>query len=730
MSIDVNVQNDLVIVTESSEDITVNVSNAAGPAGQGVPVGGTTGQVLKKFSNTNYDTFWAADASGLTSVGLSMPSAFTVSNSPLTSNGTLTVTGAGNATQYVRGDGQLATLPTGSSGGGASVSYYLNGSVNQGTIGGVTYYEINRTPILGAGTDFTRNTNGYIASFLTDANDPALLSIPAGNFNFETYFQASSGGGNPTFYVELYKYDGTTFTLIASNSGSPKLINDGTNIEAYFSALAVPQTTLTLTDRLAVRIYVNTSGRTITLHTENNTLCQVITTFTTGLNALNGLTSQVQYFATGTSGTDFAISSASSTHTFNLPTASATNRGALSSADWTSFNNKQATLTLTTTGTSGAATLVGATLNIPQYSGGGGTTIYTGDGTLAGDRTVTSNGNSLRILGGKEFNTNIQTSLILEGTTTSKYVELYLKNVNASGKTYSFRSDPDGKYTFLNMTDVVNLYQYNPSNTQHTFSGSQVNVVGSSINSQGLWLGTTSGTLSNYNLYSNSGITFVNATADIRFAISNSEKIRLTSAGRLLLGTTDEGTFRLDVNGTARVSGKSFFGNGSSYIYSSFQSVVNTSSTSSAYFEVSGAASNTSAILFTKAGSLSTMWNLGTDASNDFYLFRHGINKDLFKVFDSSTNVGINSSSDVASAQLHITSTTKGFLPPRMTTTQRDAIASPATGLQIYNTTTNANNFYDGTAWVAAGGGGGTTIYTGDGTLTGNRTVSLSLIHI
>jgi hypothetical protein len=305
---------------------------------------------------------------GLTSVGVSMPSAFNVANSPLTANGTIAITGAGNATQYVRGDGALATLPTNGGGGGASVSYYLNGSVNQGTIGGVTYYEMNRTPIIGAGTDFSRNSNGYIASFLTDANDPALLNIPAGNWNFETYFNASSGGGSPTFYIELYKYDGVVFTLIASNSGSPKLINDGTNIEAYFSALAVPQTTLTLTDRLAVRIYVTTAGRTITLHTENSHLCQVITTFTTGLTALNGLTAQVQYFATGTSGTDFNILSVTDTHTFNLPTASATNTGKLSSTDWSVFNAKQNALTLTTIGTSGAATLVGATLNIPQYT--------------------------------------------------------------------------------------------------------------------------------------------------------------------------------------------------------------------------------------------------------------------------------------------------------------------------------------------------------------------------
>jgi hypothetical protein len=255
----------------------------------------------------------------VTSVGLTMPSAFTVTNSPITSSGDIAVTGAGLVSQYVRGDGTLANFPN-STGGGSSVNYYLNGSVNQGTIGGVTYYEMSRTPILDTGADFQINTNGYIASFLTDANDPSLLEIPAGNWNFETYFQASSGGGSPRFYIELYKYNGTTFSLIASNSTTPKLINDGTNIEAYYSALAVPQTTLLATDRLAVRIYVITSGRTITLHTENGHLCQVLTTFTTGLTALNGLTQQVQYFNVGTGATNFNISSSGDTHTFNLLT--------------------------------------------------------------------------------------------------------------------------------------------------------------------------------------------------------------------------------------------------------------------------------------------------------------------------------------------------------------------------------------------------------------------------
>jgi hypothetical protein len=286
------------------------------------------------------------NAGTVTSVDLSMPAAFSVSGNPVTTSGTLAVTAAGVASQYIRGDGQLANFPT-SSGGGASVSYYLNGSVSQGTFGGVAMREINKVPVIGSGTDFTINADGYIQSFITDANDPNQLSIPAGNWTFETYFSASSSGGSPRFYIELYKWDGATLTLVASNSTNPENITGGTAIDLYLTALAVPQTTLAATDRLAVRIYVIHSGRTITLHTEDNHLSQIITTFSTGITALNGLTAQTQLLAVGTSGTDFAISSVADTHTFNLPTASADNRGALSSADWSAFDGKQNALGFT-----------------------------------------------------------------------------------------------------------------------------------------------------------------------------------------------------------------------------------------------------------------------------------------------------------------------------------------------------------------------------------------------
>jgi hypothetical protein len=71
----------------------------------------------------------------------------------------------------------------------------------------------------------------------------------------------------------------------------------------------------------------------------------------TGITAINSLTGSVQTLATGTSGTNFAISSSGTTHTFNIPDASATARGLMTSAQWTTFTSKQAAIT-------GAATTI------------------------------------------------------------------------------------------------------------------------------------------------------------------------------------------------------------------------------------------------------------------------------------------------------------------------------------------------------------------------------------
>ena len=69
----------------------------------------------------------------------------------------------------------------------------------------------------------------------------------------------------------------------------------------------------------------------------------------------------------------------------------------------------------------------------------------------------------------------------------------------------------------------------------------------------------------------------------------------------------------------------------------------------------------------------------------------------------SAQSVGINTDGSTAdtSAMLDVKSTTKGFLPPRMTTTQRDAITATATGLVIFNTTTSSLEYNSTSGWVS-----------------------------
>jgi hypothetical protein len=422
-----------VAVTESGDALTITGSPIVNSGTINIGFAGTSAQYVA--GNGSLITFPTL----ISSIGLTMPSAFTVSNSPLTANGTISVTGAGVASQYIRGDGTLADFPS-SGGGGSSVSYYLNGGTSQGVIGGVTYYEMSKTADTGTGVDFPKTGDGLIVSFLTDANDPAQLNIPSGNWNYEIYVSMSSNGGTPQLYAELYKYDGTTFTLISTSSN--EIIYDGVNLNLYTFAMAVPTTTLTVTERLAVKLYAtNSGGKTTTVHTQNGHLCQVITTFSTGITALNGLTAQVQYLQVGTSGTDFNISSATATHTFNLPTASAANRGALSSADWTLFNNKQPAIGYTPANDALVVHLAG-------------TETITGNKTFNGDNVY--NGVNVYNTYQTRFTVGIAINQTLSGGAVGSHTVI---GANVNGLNVNF---PGGGYNSLNFasTSVGNTYTF------------------------------------------------------------------------------------------------------------------------------------------------------------------------------------------------------------------------------------------------------------------------------
>jgi hypothetical protein len=131
-------------------------------------------------------------------------------------------------------------------------------------------------------------------------------------------------------------------------------------------------------------------------------------------------------------------------------------------------------------------------------------------------------------------------------------------------------------------------------------------------------------------------------------------------------GTHTDAGFRLDVNGTARVRGNFQVGVGSEILQlytGNYRSFID--------------------------GSGTGIMNIRVLTTNVMTLTTNGVAMNL--AGESFVN---------ASSIFELISTTKGFLPPRMTTTQRNAIASPAAGLMVYDTTLNAMFYYNGTIWI------------------------------
>jgi hypothetical protein len=129
--------------------------------------------------------------------------------------------------------------------------------------------------------------------------------------------------------------------------------------------------------------------------------------------------------------------------------------------------------------------------------------------------------------------------------------------------------------------------------------------------------------------------------------------------GNVLIGTTTDAGFKLDVNGTARVKG------------------VGTSSATSA-FTVQNSASTELFKVRDNGSILIASGILSLDAMQGYTGGHVRINRAIASQSTSTMNV---------SAEFEVESTTQGFLPPRMTTTQKNAIATPASGLVVYDTT-------------------------------------------
>ena len=445
----------------------------------------TTGQVLKYngttwVNNTDTDT-------GLTSVGLSMPSAFAVSNSPLTSNGTLSVTGAGTSAQYIRGDGSLDTFPsltgfvpyTGAttnvnlgthtltandlvinhpsgSGAAASISKGGNGealtvvkgsgSGNAASItGGVTLLdELHLT------TDLA---DAYIASAATwNAKQNALngtgfvkISGTTISYDNSTYYLAS----NPSAYIALtalsagagISYNNTTGVIASTitqytNADARLAISESvtgldydntTGVFTLTSGYVIPTTTsatnwdAAYNDKINSAAVTGTTTKTLTLNQQDGGTITASWTDdnTDAVTSVFGRTGAViatsgdysttlvtegtnLYYTEGrvSANTDVAANTAArhnavtigtanglslSTQQLSLALASGSTTGALSSTDWTTFNNKQNTITNPVTGT-------GTTNYLPKWTSGSaiGNSIISASATLVTNNFGTS----------------------------------------------------------------------------------------------------------------------------------------------------------------------------------------------------------------------------------------------------------------------------------------------------------------------------------------------------
>ena len=321
----------------------------------------------------------------------------------------------------------------------------------------------------------------------------------------------------------------TSTGLWTKIGGTTSAISEGSNL--YFTnARSRTAISLTTTGTSGAATYNSTTG---VLNVPNYADTD------TGITSLNGLTALTQTFAVGTSGTDFGISSATSTHTFNLPTASATNRGALSSADWTTFNNKTSNL--------GTVTSVGLTSATSGVTIGASPVTTSGDITLA---IATASGSLNGLLSSTDWTTfnNKQNALTnpITGTGTTNYLP---KFTGASALGNSIFSDNgsigyvSGNLQVENTTSTITL----ASTFAGAFQGIEFRQLGSLDATIQQNPATGEFRISNGRSVGWGGIqTFYTDTV---------ERMRITDLGNILINTTTNAGYKLDVNGTARVSG-------------------------------------------------------------------------------------------------------------------------------------------------------------------------------
>jgi len=158
--------------------------------------------------------------------------------------------------------------------------YYFNGGTAQGTFDSIVCKELSRSQVGGTSVTFTKTGAGTIASFITDALDPGVTTIPAGTWTFSAYYSILTAFAGAQVQYQLYKYNGSVATLLFTSAATTLT---ATSTTLYSTAMTVTQTTISATDRLLIKVnYAGTTTNQITLYTQASNIAQVTTTIPLG----------------------------------------------------------------------------------------------------------------------------------------------------------------------------------------------------------------------------------------------------------------------------------------------------------------------------------------------------------------------------------------------------------------------------------------------------------------
>jgi len=673
-------------------------------------------------------------ASGVTSVGLSMPSAFSVGSSPITSSGTIAVTGAGTTGQYIDGSGALQTFPTIPSISGLVPYTGATGSVNLGA------YNFTANNVF---TGFSTITASGTQVVLTITSVPEIQVI-------------GSGGQTIKLPDATTLANGTTYRFNNNQSSGAILVNNNSNTLVASVPSGAYVDIVLLSNSIAAGSWdrhdlapANVSWSTntfdypgsITSATWNGNAVAVNRGGTGASTAGGALTNLGAVGTTRNINTSLPLTGGgdlSADRTLSIPAATTSVNGYLTSTDWNTFNGKQAALTLTTTGTSGAATLVGATLNIPQYSGGGAgmaiggaiTSATAGSVLFAGTSGVLQQDNANLFWDDTNNRLGIGTStptFTLDVNGNSRVTGTFRQKTSGGSNYFDLVANADGSNPYITAfkSGVVEFKVEFGATIGASFivgatilfgnsSGTPVNAkVGGllatgTVESSGGVFGLSS-TTNNYIVFQQSGsssrgtIGFATGTSYLQIRTGSATNLTdgtlstvFFSSGNVSIGTsTTDAGFKLDVNGTARVTGMLTINSGSANTYITIGTGTGNARFvwSSYSLSISGVKTICETLIGDQSGTATNSRASSTIDCVGYFV-------------TNSIGIGTGSSSINTSAIAQIDSTTKGFLPPRMTTSERNAISSPATGLQVYDTTLGSLNVYNGTSWVALGASG------------------------